>query len=400
MNPADNNKIEDILKNTNIETNPDADRVILDELKKELATCQETEPDRCYHWSKIMNNNYVKIAAAAVILIALSVFFVMPNGGTTIALADAMNPLLNAKNAALDIVIGQGDNETVIYDQIKGQKIYRKVLGVTSAEMVLDLDKMEMMTISPEEKTVTYIKLDGLGNIKNYLTHLQTLAQKLIDSKYFQVDALGYQEYKGVEYYVYEANVPEAPQKNVISIWINPETMMPSRIIEETENMKITCENIEFDIDMDEALFSQEVPEGYTEHETTIDFSANNEDNFIETLRISSEIINNGYFPDDVSIEGMVQLAKDKMSDAFKEQGYSQEEILDLSTQWGQGLVFIRMYKGQGKWYYNGKGVELGDAETPVFWWHPQDTEKWRVIYGDLTVEECLEEELPEVTNN
>ena len=399
MNPADNNNIENILKNATVETKTDYDRELLDNLKNELNTCQDTKPDKRYTWSNIMNNNFIKFAAAAVIIIALSLFFITPNAGTSIALADAIKPLLNAKNAVLDIVIGQGENQTIIKDTVMGQKIYREMQGMQNVEMVIDLDEMKLMSISPKEKIVTYVKLDGLGHIENYLKHLQTLTQNLLDSNYFNVEDLGYKKHNNTEYYVYKAVVKDKPEIAII-IWIDLETALPTRIIEQNANTTITCDNIKFNVNIDESMFSLEVPEGFTEQKTAIDFSENTEENFIEMLRLSAEVMNDGYLPDDVSIEGMVKFAQDKMETAFKDQQLSDQQQIDVSTKWGQGLVFIRMYKGQGKWYYNGKGVKLGEAETPVFWWHPQNSENWRVIFGDLTVQECPEDDLPEVFNN
>jgi hypothetical protein len=59
-------------------------------------------------------------------------------------------------------------------------------------------------------------------------------------------------------------------------------------------------------------------------------------------------------------------------------------------------LVFLRFFKGQGQWHYKGAGVELGDASAPIFWYQPQDSENFRVIYGDLSVEEVPPEDLPD----
>ena len=36
--------------------------------------------------------------------------------------------------------------------------------------------------------------------------------------------------------------------------------------------------------------------------------------------------------------------------------------------------------------HYVGKGVSFGAADTPIFWYRPKDSEKYRVIYADLSV--------------
>jgi len=57
--------------------------------------------------------------------------------------------------------------------------------------------------------------------------------------------------------------------------------------------------------------------------------------------------------------------------------------------------VFIRLFKWQGQWHYAGKGVKLGDSDTPIFWYQPKDSQTWRVIYGDLRAEDISPENLP-----
>jgi hypothetical protein len=58
-------------------------------------------------------------------------------------------------------------------------------------------------------------------------------------------------------------------------------------------------------------------------------------------------------------------------------------------------LLFIRFFKGQGEWHYAGNGVKFGDAETAIFWYQPEGSETYRVIYGDLSVKDVAAENLP-----
>ena len=61
-----------------------------------------------------------------------------------------------------------------------------------------------------------------------------------------------------------------------------------------------------------------------------------------------------------------------------------------------QFLLFTRFFKGEGKWYYRGKGVKLGEADKAIFWYRPKGSKTYRVIYGDLRVEDVAPENLPE----
>jgi hypothetical protein len=39
--------------------------------------------------------------------------------------------------------------------------------------------------------------------------------------------------------------------------------------------------------------------------------------------------------------------------------------------------------------HYAGQGVSLDAADKPIFWYRPQDAQKYRVIYADLSVREA-----------
>ena len=74
----------------------------------------------------------------------------------------------------------------------------------------------------------------------------------------------------------------------------------------------------------------------------------------------------------------------------------SEEKELELGMKLSKHLLFIRFFKGQGQWHYAGNGVKLGQADKAIFWYQPQGSETWRVIYGDLSVKDVSAEELPE----
>ena len=85
-----------------------------------------------------------------------------------------------------------------------------------------------------------------------------------------------------------------------------------------------------------------------------------------------------------------------KFDRGMKRAGLMEEQQIEVATRWGQGYVFIRFYKGQGQWHYAGQGVKLGDGSKAIFWYQPQESETWRVIYGDLRGEDVAAENLPQ----
>jgi hypothetical protein len=160
--------------------------------------------------------------------------------------------------------------------------------------------------------------------------------------------------------------------------------------------MVIVCDNLRFDVAFDESLFSMDAPPGYVVQDAGgIDFSQSNESAFVETLRIWAQIIEDGQFPESINLEDMVNIGP-KFEQAQKRANLTDEQIQEVAMRWGQGLLFIRLFKGQGQWHYAGAGVKLGDSEKPIFWYQPQGSPTWRVIYGDLSVKDVSPENLPQ----
>ncbi|MHC4166501.1 MAG: hypothetical protein ACYSWQ_06050 [Planctomycetota bacterium] len=358
----------------------------LDELEKKESAA--IEPNI---WRLIMKSRVAKLTAAAVIIIAVTLGMFEFLGPSSMAWADVVEPLLNARTAVLDIVVGADGNDTVIHDEVMGSRIRRTVSNITGPDIIIDLEQQKMLTLEHDKKTAVTIELAGLEGVENYLQRLQNLVVKLQESSDFSVDNEGLQEIDGIEYVVFVAQGND----QTITIWADPETAVPARIEHKTPNMQIACENMQFDIELDEARFSMEVPEGYVTRDAGIDFKDSSESSFVETLRIWAEIIEDGHFPESIALEDVVKMGP-KFGQGMKRAGLTEEQQIEIATRWGQGFVFIRFFKGQGEWHYAGQGVKLGDAGKAIFWYQPQDSETWRVIYGDLRVEDVAAENLPQ----
>ncbi len=64
-------------------------------------------------------------------------------------------------------------------------------------------------------------------------------------------------------------------------------------------------------------------------------------------------------------------------------------------TQMFNSLLFVANLPKESNWRYAGNGVKLGTADKAIFWYKPAGSEKYRVIYGDLSVKEINEADLP-----
>jgi hypothetical protein len=136
-----------------------------------------------------------------------------------------------------------------------------------------------------------------------------------------------------------------------------------------------------------------DVPDGYKQQQVELDLMGSTEEDFVVGLRVRAELFN-GEFPEGVAVEDYLKGAA-TLQEKIDELGLSDEEETELGMKLSRHLLFIRFFKGQGQWHYAGSGVKLGDAEKAIFWYQPEDSETWRVIYGDLSVKDVSEENLP-----
>lgn len=73
----------------------------------------------------------------------------------------------------------------------------------------------------------------------------------------------------------------------------------------------------------------------------------------------------------------------------------------DLKNRWrifekvAYGFMFPYLLPESSDWHYAGKGVMFGDAQTPIFWYRPENSKTYRVIYADLSVRNVAPENLP-----
>ena len=341
----------------------------------------------------IMKNTFTKIAAAIAIAAGISIglYFAGNPFAATVTFADVIQPILQARTASLDILLGSKENQHVIHDEVMGSRIRRTVSNVKHSGIVIDLEQQKLLMLDHAKKTAVYIGLAGIDNIQNYVELLRDTIIRLQNEPDFQVSKGELQKINGQDCIVFVAE----GKGQTITIWADEKTALPVRIEQKTPNMQIVCDNLKFDIALDESQFSMEVPDGYVEQSAgQIDFKDSSESNFIEALRIWAEIIEDGHFPDSISLEDAVKIGL-KLHHGLKRSGLTEEQQGEVALRFGQGLVFIRFFKGEDKWHYAGVGVELGDAETPIFWYRPKDSDTWRVIYGDLRVEDVEEEYLP-----
>jgi len=75
--------------------------------------------------------------------------------------------------------------------------------------------------------------------------------------------------------------------------------------------------------------------------------------------------------------------------------GKPEAEQQAMMQQYARMVMFVSL-KGQAQnFQYAGKGVKLGDANTPVGWWRKDAGKDYRVLMGDLSFKDLPADKLP-----
>jgi hypothetical protein len=159
-----------------------------------------------------------------------------------------------------------------------------------------------------------------------------------------------------------------------------------------------------------------EVPPEYRVMEPEAFFALFSEGKFLRVLQIWTEHVLHDYFPETLNPQDFLELmiptlgglTKLKEMNPEEREKLSPEEIVNMMTPgpWIYreldpdeadqfsgamtfGFLFFTYLEESGAdWRYSGNGVQLGEWDREILRYRPPDSRFWRVVYGDLDIEE------------
>lgn len=344
----------------------------------------------------IMRNKITKLAAAAVIIIAILTaihFLGSPIEG--IAWADVVRPILTARTVVFNVITVEGENVPITRVMNMGtQRVRNEVLSpdgkTVQAIVIVDFDTSRMLSLNPKQKMAALIELKDMPEKpENILETMRNIITELQNDPEVSVEPLGEKEIDGQIAKGFRATGPDG----ALTVWADPQTTLPIRMEWKWRQMQFVGTDFEFDVVLDKSLFSMEIPEGYsTLPKAALSLTGSTEQDLVETLRVWAEIILDGVFPKDFSTQAYMGDVP-KMRELASQ--HSQEQNREYGLKMARGFIFFKLLKAENDWHYVGNGVKLGDAESEVCWYRPDGSETYRVIYGDLSVKDVAPENLP-----
>lgn len=337
-----------------------------------------------------MKSKITKAAAAAVIifavLIGINIF------GGTVTFAKVAEQFLKARTVVYDFIIGDEENNPVIMHEIVvGPRIRRTISNLPGMTQIIDMETGKMLALNDVDKTAAYVNIKGVlqERTRGYIEFVRKVLMELKDSQ--KVVKLGEQEIEGRKAIGFSGR---GNNNQELKIWADPKTAVPIRVELRLGQLLVVFKNFQFDEPIDDSQVSMEVPEGYKLEEAEIDFTKGTEEDFIKSLRVWAEVLLDGKFPDAIGTERYMKQMP-LIGEKLAQSGLSKDEAEKLAMALPRGMFFLQLLEIDDKYHYAGKGVKLGEADKAIFWYRPKEAEKYRVIYGDLSVKEVSKENLP-----
>ena len=325
-------------------------------------------------------NRIMKIAAAIVIAVTLTVgllWLTQGPGSATIAWADVGAVVERARTIYFTMTIDKG--QAMRYS---ARTMYMAP-GLVRMETqdyvgIFDWSQGRFLTLDLKGKTAHSALVSEIKNpwSDNWFEELR----KVVASP--KADAVGQRQINGRMTRGWRVVSPT----ETATVWADVTTAEPIEVVFEAELEKVVMSNFEFDKELDESLFSFKVPDDYRLHTTTTmkESDASLED-VAGLLRIWAKG-NQNTFPPHLNTDHWFQAAS--KADWSTEKG----DFATLSSMISRAFWFLNAESG---WKYVGAGVKLGDATKLIFWYKPKGSETYKVIYGDLSIKDLAEVDLP-----
>ncbi len=335
-----------------------------------------------------------KIAAAIVIvagLAGLGVYMTFGSGGATLAWADVQKTIGSITSMQFRgkmTGVSVPDMEMRMMMKSPGKMRMEMQIGGHEGVSIMDLESGEMITLMPGQMKAIRIELDSMPPEQRAAIEQQDMLSqfhKLAAASPDGSEELPSRQIDGRQVDGYRVK----QMGQVYTLWVDPNTGRPieMEVLLESVGATMKMTDFEFDIELDDSLFSTAVPDGYEVQEREMDLSEPSIDDVIALFRWWTDA-SGGAYPESMDVASLVREGK-RMFPTEP----SDEEGLKVGMLLGRYTMITTMHPEAR---YLGKGRSVDDAESPVFWYQPTPDSAYQVVYGDLRVEEIPEEDLPE----
>jgi len=315
-------------------------------------------------------------------------------GRTAFAIENVVAKLVNAKSARWETVIdlgslGKHTSRTAIMPGRTRQE------DEDGSVMIIDWKSGQALSLSPDSKTamrmemgLDFEELEEFKFLNQFQTLRDSLGSSLESDGLNNVESLGSKIIDGRKLTGYRFDGQEK-----ITIWADPKTEVAVQIeLTIGADVHFVMKNYNADVPVDETLFSLEIPDGYQVMEVDLPTGMPSEAEFIRTLKLSCECCD-GMFPPALDIISTSTVSADIQVHLIKSMeidptGATGNQIAEL-TRATMGFAFATkmLVSNERDAHYAGANVKLGTTDRPIFWYQPEGSDQYRIIFADLTVQ-------------
>jgi outer membrane lipoprotein-sorting protein len=368
-------------------------------------------------WRTIMKNRMTKFATAAVIIIGvlLGLYFIGGPDMAGVAWAEVVENveqiqtyMFRGKSSTTGGPMGDDVQEmeiTVYWSLAHGMRMQSYMDGKIAMDMyMLPAEKM-MIQLMPEQKRYMRMLLNEelLKKMEEEQNNPRYMVKQFIVHEYTE---LGRDIIDGIEVEGIETTDPMVwggmVEKAVGRLWVDVETNLPVRIememaMEDMET-KLVMEQFEWGIELDTSLFEPVIPADY-ELMAEVELPDAGGEKAVQGLRLFAELTG-GQYPSDM---GMMTAMKEIISEAMREELGTEPNAMP-SRETMEKLMNIQMVcvfyaqlvqEDKDPAYYGDK-VTTEFPHAVLMRWRTAD-DQYRVIFGDLTIEDVTAQELAEL---
>ena len=331
-------------------------------------------------------------AAAATIILAVMIVWLLVGSAANIAFADVIENLRNIRSFTVVLEREQdGDREGKAF--AKGAKFRTEFPN--GEVSIADWDVGKVLKLNPATKSAEIYYLHaGAGPFRPQANQLLGLVERMEKAT---TQKLGEKEIDGQRVTGFRAVLKSSfgGDDEVYTAWVDVETRLPFRlesIDPKTGRVAGVQHKFVWNPELHDSLFDLTPPPGYTIKEAPRNPGPDEtEKDLVESLR-GWATYNGQVFPDTYTPKAVEDVIRDAIA---RKQTQEYEAHMKHVIR---GLNFAIRAEGAGEWHYAGKGVKLGEVGKPIAWWKTAwDAPTYRVLYGDLTIRDLKPEDLPKL---
>jgi outer membrane lipoprotein-sorting protein len=354
-------------------------------------------PSRC--WPRLINQGrtlmrrpLVAYAALAAALLIVAAFWLLVPGQQSAA--EAFNAFagafVDAKSMKFKMKVsveGQPDRLLQAYYLAPG-RMRQEIDKVVS---IIDMQRGQFVTLNPIDKSATVMTMKGRQENKGPLDLFEQMRDLLAKNRnpgQAQYEPLGEKQIAGRRALGFRCE----SLMGTATLWGDPATGLPL-VIESTFSVprtEVVMSDFDLDPELEESLFDLTPPADYKVRSFDVDASPFTETDLVNAFRVCSDLAG-GEFPDAMdtaAINRAILESVKRRGDKGKEVDELMPKLMQQSVSIGRGFAFALQLSPTSEAHYAGKGVKRDAPDRPIFWYKPEDKDKYRVLYADLTFRE------------